>query len=895
MKKILILMIVMFSYLFAIDQAAAIQAVKDNPSLLNTPQAQTLMKENGITKEQVLNKLDSTTNQSINNKDVEIKNDIEINKQDSDTSKQGNDINKGDITTQKSVPNLKPLTFIPESELIKKIQSIQQKTSKQILKRYGEKFFYNKNKLDKSILSVPKYYQLNNGDNIIIQIFGGNDKTLNLEVDNNGNINLPILGPIYVAGMSVSQLKQVIKEKLKPTYANSKIVVDVKINSFIQVTLSGFVDAPGIYNLSSLSTVKDLLIAANGFGKIGSMRNVYLKRGNKTIKIIDFYQLIKNGDIVDTTLLRNGDVIFVPKAKNLVYLSGDVNIPAIYELKKNEKLKDLITYAGGLKADASKKNIKIIRFKNNSYTKVLFRGLNSDENLINGDKIYVYKISELNKDLVYVYGNIEKPGSFEIPQDKKLSTLLNKLVYLKDTYYNYGLIETFKGKIIAFNLKNPKNIKLSYKDKLYIFNKYEVLPQEFITIKGSMIKNPGKYRFLDGLTIKDAINNVGTQLPIYPIVKIMSFDKTMKPILNFIDYTKKPNYKLKPFDEITLFSYYDYHPLKSLSIRGEVNKPGVYLYTEHLTLGDLIKQAGWITDKADTSYIELIRYNVKNNQRMRTIKKLSFKNLNEKLQPYDEITINKIPNWNETTVVTLNGEVKYPGMYTIKKGDTLYDLIKRAGGFTKDAYLYGAVFTRESIKKMQEQRMQKMIYKLKKKVSIISASAKGAGQSSLDAQGLISAIDNLAAQAEKLKPIGRVVVNLDKNLEAFKKSKYNIKLQNGDKLYIPTKPDSIIVLGEVLTPTAFVYTDNSALQYIQNAGGTTSMAEDIYFVVHANGFTDKGEFGWFGKDIKVNSGDAITVPIKITTSTWYGIAKDVTSIVYQLAITAASLKTVGAL
>ena len=883
MKKILVIVMLMFSTLLGVDKAAAIAAIKANPALLNTPEAQALM-------QQKLNKDSSVADTMMNQK---IENNISLMQNITEQNITEQNITEQNITEQNS-----PLSYIPESKLVKKIQSVQQKTKTKTksLKRYGEKFFYNKNKLNTSMLSVPDYYQVNQGDNIVIQIFGGNDKTLNLNIDNNGNITLPILGPVYVAGMSVSELQSFIQKKLKPTYPNSKIVVNIKINSFIQVTLSGFVNAPGIYNLSSLSTIKDLLIAANGFGKLGSMRNVYLKRAGKIIKIVDFYKLIKNGDVVDTTLLRNGDIIFVPKAKKLVTLDGDVNIPAIYELKDNEKLQQLVEYAGGLKPDASKKYIKITRFEKNSYTKVLFKDLKSNEKLLNGDKIYVYKISELNKNLVYVYGNIEKPGTFEIPKDKKLSTLLNKLVYLKNTYYDYGLLETFEGKIVSFNLKNPKDIKLNYKDKVYIFNKYEVLPEEFIKIDGKVVKNKGLYRYLKGITLKDIIHNAGVTPQFYPLkVKIISYDEEKRPSMKFVNYNTNSNYKLKPFDEITLFSYYDFNTLKPIFIGGEVHNPNIYTYSKNMTLKDLITAAGWITDKADTNYIELIRYKIENNRRERIIKRLTFKDLNEKLQPYDEVTIQKIPNWNERKMITLGGEVKYPGSYTIKKGDTLYDIIKRAGGFTENAYLYGAVFTRKSIQKMQEDRIEKMIYRLKKKVSIISASAKSAGESSLDAKNLIEAIDNLAIQAKKLKPIGRVAIELDKDLEKFKKSKYNITLQDGDKLVIPTKPDSVVVLGEVLTPSAFVYTSDSALDYIKQAGGVTSSAEDIYFVVHANGFTQKGGFGWTSSDIDIKNGDVITVPVKIVTSTWYGIAKDISSIVYQLAVTAASLKTVGAL
>ena len=324
-------------------------------------------------------------------------------------------------------------------------------------------------------------------------------------------------------------------------------------------------------------------------------------------------------------------------------------------------------------------------------------------------------------------------------------------------------------------------------------------------------------------------------------------------------------------------------------------KGGEYNYIENLTLKDLINRAGGFSDRADKNYIELVRYQVIDNKREKKIYRLSEANLTMPLKPYDEVKVNKIPNWSEKEYVTIKGEVKYPGVYLISKGDKLADIIKRAGGFTKDAYLYGAVFTRESVRVMQEKRLQNMIYRLKKKVAIISASAKGAGESSINGKSMMDAIDALAVQAEKLKPIGRIAIVLDKNLDRFEKSPYNLALKNKDTLYIPTKPDSVSVMGEVLTPTAFVYTTDSSLKYIKRAGGRTDMADEIYFVVHANGFTDKGDFGWFGKDVKVKAGDVITIPITIKTSTWYGMVKDITSVIYQLAITAASLKTVGAL
>jgi protein involved in polysaccharide export with SLBB domain len=877
-----ILIVLLFSLiLFAYDKAALIAKVKENPAILDTPQAKQIMQQKGISKEKVLSYINNQKSSKLSLNQQKITNKVEINEHKK---------KKGELRVI-DVNYISPFKFISQAQVMNLIKKMQQNEAKTKLKRFGEKFFYNKNSLNTKNLAVPDYYQVNVGDIVKIDIFGGIDKNLVLTIDNNGNITLPVIGPLYVAGMSVYSLKKLIKKKLKPTYPNSKIVIDVKVNSFIQVALTGYVKAPGIYNLNSLSTVKDLLIAANGFGNIGSMRRVYLKRNGRVIKVMDFYKLIKSGQLVDTTLLRNGDIIYVPKAKELVSLRGAVAEEAIFELLPKETLRDLIKYAGGLLPTASKKDIKIKRYLNNSKEIVYLRNYNDRFFLKNGDEVYVYNISKLNRDYVYVYGNIEKPGSFELPKDKKLSTLLKKLKFLPDTYKEYGVIKRFDGSIKSFSFKSS-NIILKPKDEIFIFNKYQIKPVEYVNINGSVVKNRGKFRWYKGMKLIDIINAAQIRgIFSRDKIKIVRYDENFNPQILFVSL--KDNIELKPFDDITLYSYYDFNPLKYVKIIGEVNKPGIYFYAKNLRLKDVINIGGGFTQKADKTHIEIIRYFIKNGERKSKV--IITNDMNFTLKPYDEISIKTIPNWDSRKIVTLKGEVKYPGVYVIKKGEKLADVIKRAGGFTKNAYLYGAVFTRESIKRMQEKRLKNMIYKLKKKVAIIAANAKEVGQQSLNAKDLMDAIDNLAIQAEKLKPIGRIAIKLDRNLTKFENSPYDITLENNDTLYIPTKPDSVIVMGEVLTPSAFVYTTDSALKYIKLAGGKTSVADDIYFVVHANGFTDKGEFGrWFNDDIKVKPGDAITIPIQIKTATWYGIAKDITAIVYQLAITSASLKTVGA-
>ena len=483
-----------------------------------------------------------------------------------------------------------------------------------------------------------------------------------------------------------------------------------------------------------------------------------------------------------------------------------------------------------------------------------------------------------------------------MPKDSSLKTLLSQLQYLQNTSYKYALLKRFDDGVVSFNIKNPQNIKLKMQDSIYIFNKYQIETNEYVSIKGNVVKKAGKYRYLNGETLQDLIKNAGTK-GLYNVNKVQIVRWiTGVPVLQFINYMKNPLFKLQPYDEVTIFDETYFNPLKWIAVTGEVNKQNAYVYSKGMTLKDAITMAGWFNSKANKNYIELTRHVVVNNQRERKFYNLSDANLSFKLQPFDEIDIKRIINWNEKKTVILKGEVKYPGTYIIKSGDTLYDVIKRAGGFTKEAYLYASVFSRVSVKDLQQKRLTNMLYKLKRKAAIIAASAKSAGEGSMNAQSLLSSIDGLIKDAKQYKPIGRIALKLDGNLTKFKNSPYNIVLKDKDKLVIPGKSDSVIVTGEVLNESAFVYNADDAKSYIEKAGGVTYDASDIYFVVHANGFSEKADLSsWTSSNIdNLLPGDVVVIPLNIKRSTWYGISNDLASVVYKLAITAASLKTVGA-
>ena len=236
-------------------------------------------------------------------------------------------------------------------------------------------------------------------------------------------------------------------------------------------------------------------------------------------------------------------------------------------------------------------------------------------------------------------------------------------------------------------------------------------------------------------------------------------------------------------------------------------------------------------------------------------------------------------------------------MYAFNDGDKLSDVLIRAGGFTNKAFLYGASFERESVKKIQQQALKDAMLRLKKKLAVMNAESRGVGEDKIDKAELVETLSVLSEQGSELTPLGRVTVNLPNDIGTLKGSSSDIVLKDGDSLNIPTFNSTVMVIGQVMSSTAVIYDDDDdVMSYITRVGGLTSIADDDHiYVVHANGESEKFVRGLFlSSQVSVRPGDVIVVPQLLVTTTGIQVAKDISSILYQFAVTAASLKTVGA-
>ena len=993
-----------------IDQAQAISMVKDNPALLDTPEAQTALTEQGLTSNDVLIQINDSTTDGITAVSPII------------TEEMANDITTSDdiVAPEEEQEESKiraienyynPLAYRSNADLLSEIKSQQSLSEDDVTERFSKVFFINKNLQDPGSLPVPDYYVVSNGDELSIWVYGVNEEVISVSVDSYGNLNIPVIGPVNVAGLAFVDVKKLISSKLENSYPDSSIIVNITKYSTIQVVMTGNVNAPGIYNVSALSTVKDLLIYAGGVKPNGTVRSIILNRADASSHELDLYQLLLGKNSNNNLFLKSGDVIIITNAHKLVSISGAVNVPATYELKSGENLDKLLDFAGGIRTDGSHYGLKVSGFdKEQAQVRMVDASTAAMFNLNDRDKVYVYPIEQININAISIFGNVVRPGEREIGKNASLAKLINsevdKLgldgVFLNNTLFNFAMIkrktDTLGSEFVRLNLASlmagTTDEVLRAGDELYVFNKLDTQLNPWVVIGGDVVSQPGRFQFVDGMNVSDLIQIAGVKGP-YDGDKIAlltwgeaaSSTDGLTPRVLILNEAQARIRKLSAFDEVQLYPnnnlgevtidgsiinpktivlgqgmtlkdlilaaggltedvYYDHlrvtrvhnvdgkkfenqemnlslvdilnngesnialqdkdqvyiYGIDEMSIRekvvlgGQVRKPGEFFIGQGMNLKDLILAAGGYTDQAYLDSAEVIRYLVVNGQRTKEIISINLE-IDEDfvLNNYDEITIKKIPNWYDKKTVTLTGQLKFPGTYTINDGDRLSDIVVRAGGFTDNAFLYGASFNRVSVKEIQQQALDNAVLKLKKKITLLSTQPKKVGGGEVDQGQLSETLAFLNEQGSGLTPLGRVTINLSSDINTFRGASHDIVLKDGDTLNVPTLNDTVMVIGEVMSPTAVIYDDDDVMSYIDLVGGLTPIGDDgQIYVVHANGIAERFEASLFlSSQVRVRPGDVIMVPQQLMIGSSMQMAQDISSLLYQFAITAASLKTVG--
>jgi len=683
----------------------------------------------------------------------------------------------------------KDMTPPPVKLRVKTGKTVAKKRTQKKLKYFGFDIF-NKAKIDFSpevYGPVDDNYPIGPGDEIIISVWGEVQLRHDLTVDREGQVYIPDVGVVTLNGLSLKKVKKRLKRIMGKSYSSitkNKAFLDVSVGKLrsIRVFVVGDVQSPGVFNVPALTTPFNMLFYAGGVLERGSLRNISLIRSNRVIKKLDFYQFLLNGKDFSDVRLQTHDVLLVHPAAKHVSLSGAVKNPAIYELTGKEGLQDLITFAGGFTANAYINAVQISRFVNNK-----------DQKLITVD-----------------YSKLLKDG---------------KSLVLKDG-------DRVTVSVLDRKLKN------------------------YISITGP-IYGPKRYAFHTGMTIKDLFAQVDSisgdaylkRVQItrtLPDLKKQIFSINLKEFLANNDQ----DLLLAPEDLITINSKNTLFPEDSVHIYGAVNKPGNYLLKKDMTLKDLVFAAGGFKKNALITEAEVSRVNPKNTnpKNLATIlyvpidsnyTKMLDKDESELffLEANDNIFIRTNSDWELQRNVSITGEVKRPGVYTLRnKTERITDLIKRAGGLKETAYLEGA-----------------KVYR----------SQNGVGQIGIDFKRIF------------------------KNPQ----DEENIFLQAGDKIVIPERLATVKIIGGVNFPSSVLFEKGEGLEYyIKAAGGYKELADkDNVTIRLANGrpLQQKRFLFWKYLSGDITAGTTIYVPVLTGKNEidWSGSIRDAAAILSSVATT----------
>ncbi len=690
---------------------------------------------------------------------------------------------------------------------------------------------------------VSNDYVIGPGDEIEALLWGRINTQYTMKVAQDGRILFPQIGPLTVAGMKYGKMKAFLASQAKRITGTNVAITLGRLRQ-IQVFVLGEVRSPGPVNLTAMSTILDALMAAGGPNGIGSMRDIELKRKGKVISRLDLYNLLMKGDKANDLILHNGDIVFVPLSGPLVGVAGFVKRPAIYELKKKRTLGQLIKLAGGLLPTAWEKKIQVERIQNHNLQVVLDipaqnRLKFNDFALKDGDIVKIFSVVPRVVNSVKLEGNVFRPGSYQWKPKMRVSDILHST-----------------DDLLPDTLMDYAIIK-------------RLIPAD----------NHYEYR---------------------------SF--SLRGLL--IDHKSEDNLLLKPYDTIMVFNKWSVMPKKTVQISGAVNNPGRYIYLPNMRVSDLVKLAGGLKRYANLEDAELTRRIPKQSGMVTSILDINLEKAlegvvsdNILLKDGDYLIVKNVAKWKRPAYVTIGGEVMYPGRYAIRDGEHLSSLIRRAGGFTKRAYLPGAVFTRESVKKLQKEYLNRLIDKLQTELLTVSeasaASATTAGEAKI-ASVAVEQRRRFLQALRKAKPTGRVVIRISYP-NRLKGTASDIVLKNGDSLFIPKNPNTISVVGAVFNQETLLYKAHKDYQYyIDHTGGYTKQADtDSVFIIKADGEAVRANensysFRWNKKLHRwenssvadLEPGDTVVVPYKLAKSPWLRTTKDIAQILFNLAGTA---------
>jgi protein involved in polysaccharide export with SLBB domain len=717
-------------------------------------------------------------------------------------------------------------------------------------------------------MQVPSDYIIGPGDELQIKVWGQVEANLRVIVDRAGQIYIPQVGEISVAGVHWGDLESHLKNEISRIFRNFNISVSMGRLRSIQVVVVGSARYPGTYTISSLSTLVNAILASGGPAPQGSLRHIQVRRDSKTITDFDFYDLLIKGDKSKDVRLLPGDVLYIPHVGPLVAISGSVNTPAIYEMKDSSTLNDLIEIAGDMSTVADTSKITIDRLVDHQARKTLEFPYDEQaraQPLKDGDIVRVFSIVPRFEDTVTLRGNVANPGRYPWKAGMRVRDLIPDAQALLTRRYWRSRTTIVNGRATEY----PVAAELQQ-------NGSSGLTQPEANGYG---KSEATSQSTESARAGDNMPATGSSSPAGDTLYAENEQNT------------SGNESSKTGD-------------RTSGTRQSLQTAGNSLGSN--TVKDIAEDVRRYAPEINWDYAIIQRVNpidlssklIWMSPRKAIIEQDEASNL--ELQPGDIVTIFSqrdisVPQADRSQYVIVEGEVLRPGVYKLETNETLRSVLRRAGGLTPDAYIYGSQLTRESARIDQQKSLSELARTMEVQIRQSAVSVAASAQPG-DLPQMMQAQEAIIAQLRNARASGRValpVMPKDNRLTDFP----DMVMEDNDRLMIPHTPSTVSVVGDVYNPGSFIFeARNTARTYLEIAGKGKPQSDLHHaFVLRANGIVVaannvNGIFvGTKFDRIRMYPGDQIVVPYKLPTGAFVRGLRDWTQISSQLALTAAAL------
>lgn len=806
------------------------------------------------------------------------------------------------------------------------------------LERFGEDLFLN-SPVDSGAIPIDfpasPDYVVGPGDGLTIDLWGGISQRLSATVDREGRLSLPEVGPVLVNGKTLGDVQQIVQRVLRTQFRNVSADVSLSRLRTVRVYVVGDVDRPGAYDVSSLSTPLNALLAAGGPTSNGSLRIVKHYRGDELVEQVDLYDLLLRGMRSGVKRLEPGDTLLVLPVGAQIRIDGMVRRPAIYELHGETTLAQALDLAGGILPTAALSRVEVQRLE--AYQKRTMLSLDisgtADPHEVekklesfqirDRDEVHIFSIATFNQDAVYLEGHVLRAGRYAYKPGMKLTDLVSsfgdllpqpatkyaEIIRLNPPDYHPS-VESFD---LAAALSNPAAApKLQALDTVRIFSRYDFEDVPTVSVNGA-VRLPGTYQTPGLVHFREAIQLAGGVTPdasmnsaqIFRIMPDSSLKILSVNLKEALEEDPMNNMLLQPRDRILVQRNAARVDPPSVLIAGEVANPGHYPLTGDMRVSDLVQIAGGFKRSAYTQSADLTRFTPTAGQNklgehieVNIATALGGDHSQDlPLRDGDVLTIRQLEGWNDIGAsVTLLGEIDHPGTYGIQPGERLSSVLKRAGGFAPQAYVYATVLTRPEVRTLEDRSRTELIQRIQDQMAELSATPLTDSSKKADQDAAIQQLQIMLERVQTTVSPGRMVIHISPDLKLWVGTLNDVVLRSGDSLVVPKAPNFILVNGAVYNQTAIMYRPGrNANWYLGQAGGPTHMAErKEIFVIRADGSIvgGKSSSGWWGGNplsAVLRPGDMVVVPEKALSPNrrW--------NTVLQTALTVSSIATSAAI